>query len=112
MSNAMDMALDQRPDRQVGSIYGHGRQIHQDTHALVADLQAAAAAAQHLIIDRMKHQPCTTLIVAAGVGYVLGGGLSSRLTRVLIGAGTRLAGAIAAHELTAWMDAPRDSKAV
>ncbi len=108
MSNyAQDMAAHERPDGPVRSIIDRGRQINQDAHALVADLQEAADAAQHFIADEMKRKPYTTLAVAAGIGYVLGGGLSSRATGFLISTGARLAIAIAARQLA---DAPRPSR--
>lgn len=44
-----------------------------------------------LLRDRLERQPYATLAVAAGVGYVLGGGLPTPVVRVLIGVGGRLA---------------------
>lgn len=43
-----------------------------------------------LLRDRLIRQPYATLAVAAGLGYVLGGGLPRVLTRAMIGAGGHL----------------------
>ena len=83
------------------SIGDHGRQIHQDAHALAAALRDAADDLERYLTEQVEERPYTTLGVAAGVGFVLGGGLRSRLTVVLLGAATRLATALAARELAA-----------
>ena len=77
----------------------HCRQIRHDAHALAASVQDATKGLQGYLTDRVHRRPYVTLGVAAGVGYVLGGGLRSRLTAVLLGAATRLALAVAAREL-------------
>lgn len=79
----------------------HGRQIHHDATALAATVRDAADGAQRYINTQVERRPFTTVGVAAGVGYVLGGGLSSRLTLVLLGAATRVAAALVAREVDA-----------
>jgi hypothetical protein len=64
-------------------------------------VQEAADSAQHYLTEQVARRPYRTLGVAAGIGYVLGGGLSSRLTTLVFGAATRLAMALAARELGA-----------
>ena len=83
------------------SIGDHGRQIHHDAHALAAAVRDAADDLERYLTEQVEERPYTTLGVAAGVGFVLGGGLRSRLTVVLLGAATRLATALAARELAA-----------
>ena len=61
----------------------------------------AADDLERYLTEQVEERPYITLGVAAGVGYVLGGGLRSRLTAVLLGAATRLAMAVAARELAA-----------
>jgi len=92
------------PERQaerVRSLAEHGREIQHDAEALAAAVQDAADSAQHYLTEQVAQRPYRTLGVAVGVGYVLGGGLSSRLTSVLLGAATRLAMALAAREIGA-----------
>lgn len=83
------------------SLGDHCRQIHHDAHALAAAVQGATDDLERYLTEQVEERPYTTLGVAAGVGYVLGGGLRSRLTAVLLGAATRLAMALAARELAA-----------
>ena len=83
------------------SLGDHGRQIHHDAHALAAAVQDAADDLERYFTEQVEERPYTTLGVAAGVGFVLGGGLRSRLAAVLFGAATRLAMAVAARELAA-----------
>ncbi len=83
------------------SLGDHGRQIHHDVHALAAAVQDAADDLERYVTEQVHRRPYSTLGVAAGVGFVLGGGLRSRLTAVLFGAATRLAIALAARELAA-----------
>lgn len=89
-------------ERQGRRSFGdHGRQIHHDVHALAAAVQEAADDLEGYLTAQVEERPYTTLGVAAGVGFVLGGGLRSRLTAVLLGTATRLAMALAARELAA-----------
>ena len=81
------------------SIGDRGRQIHQDVATLTADVRGTTADLERYLTDQVRRRPYSTLGVAAGIGYVLGGGLSSRLTVVLLGAATRLAAALVAREL-------------
>jgi ElaB/YqjD/DUF883 family membrane-anchored ribosome-binding protein len=81
------------------SLGDHGRQIEHDAEALAAAVRDATAGVQRYLTAQVEQRPFSTLGVAAGVGYVLGGGLSSRLTVVLLGAATRVATALVAREL-------------
>jgi hypothetical protein len=87
--------------RDARSLGDHCRRIHHEAHALAAAVQEATDDLERSLIEQVEERPYTTLGVAAGVGYVLGGGLRSRLTTVLLGAATRLAMALAARELAA-----------
>ena len=93
------------------SLGDHGRQIHHDAHALAAAVQDATDDLECYLTEQVEERPYTTLGVAAGVGYVLGGGIRSRLTAVLLGAATRLATVLAVRELGARI-LPRDSTSV
>jgi ElaB/YqjD/DUF883 family membrane-anchored ribosome-binding protein len=83
------------------SLGDHSREIHDDVHALAAAVQDAADDLERYVTAQVHRRPWSTLGVAAGVGFVLGGGLRSRLTTVVFGAATRLAMAVAARELAA-----------
>ena len=91
------------PWRQPQSLGDHGRQIQHDAQALATAVRDAADDVQCYLAEQVEQRPLTTLGVAAGVGFVLGGGLSARLTVVLLGTATRLATAVVARELSARM---------
>jgi len=83
-----------RSDRSRGSV----RDLFEQGERLRADLRALGEAATHLtrgwqslVRDRIERRPYATLAAAAGVGYVLGGGLPTTLLRVLVGVGGRIA---------------------
>jgi ElaB/YqjD/DUF883 family membrane-anchored ribosome-binding protein len=91
----------ERQPHNFRSLGDHSRQIQHDAEALAATVQDATEGVQRYLTAQVEQRPFTTLGVAAGVGYVLGGGLSSRLTTVLLGAATRVAMTLAARELAA-----------
>jgi hypothetical protein len=87
--------------REPLSAGGHSRQIRHDAETLAASVRDATRGAQSYLTAQVEQRPFSTLSVAAGIGYVLGGGLRSRLTVVLLGAATRVATAVIARELGA-----------
>jgi ElaB/YqjD/DUF883 family membrane-anchored ribosome-binding protein len=101
----------ERQPQDSRSLGDHGRQIQHDAEALAAAVRDATDGVQRYLTAQVEQRPFSTLGVAAGVGYVLGGGLSSRLTVVLLGAATRLATVLAVRELGARI-LPRDSTSV
>ena len=88
-----------QPPRNTQSFTDHGRHIQQDAENLVAAVRDATEDVQRYLTTRVQQRPFSTLGVAAGAGYVLGGGLSARLTIVLLGVATRVATALVAREL-------------
>lgn len=68
-----------------------GQKVREDVVALAGAVRQATSGWQALLRDRLERRPYATLAVAAGVGYVLGGGLPTSLLRVMIGVGGRLA---------------------
>lgn len=89
------------PSQHGRSLADYGRQIQHDAHALTATVQDATAGVEGHLTAQVTRRPYATVGVAAGVGYALGGGLSSWLTVALIGAATKLAMALAAREIEA-----------
>jgi ElaB/YqjD/DUF883 family membrane-anchored ribosome-binding protein len=90
-----------RRSQEGRSLADFGRQIQYDTRALTATVQDATAGLESYLTAQVARHPYETLGIGAGIGYVLGGGLSSRLTVALFGTATRLAMALAARELGA-----------
>lgn len=85
--------------QDVRALADHGRQIQHDAEALAAHVRDATNSVQDYLTKQVEQRPMTTLGVAAGLGYLLGGGLSSKLTVLFLGAATRLGAAIVAREV-------------
>ena len=74
------------------------RELLQQSQRVREDLIALAGAAGHvargwqaLLRAQLDRQPYTTLAVATGVGYVLGGGVPTAVVRACLGLAGRLA---------------------
>lgn len=83
------------------SLAEHCRQVYDDAHALAAAVKGATDELERYLTQRVDDRPYMTLGVAAGAGYILGGGLRSRFTAVLLGAATRVGMALAVREVAA-----------
>jgi hypothetical protein len=59
----------------------------------------SAADADRMLRDAASAQPLLTVAAAAGLGFLLGGGLSRGALTVLLGVGARVAGAWLQQEL-------------
>jgi len=77
------------------------QEIGHDAQVLSAALSDAARDVERYLTTHVRQTPARSLAIAAGLGYVLGGGLRSRLTSLVLQVGSRLAMAIAAQELGA-----------
>jgi hypothetical protein len=55
---------------------------------------------ERYLTDRVRRSPYSTLGAAAGLGYVLGGGLRSPLTVMLFGAAARIVAAQIVREMS------------
>jgi ElaB/YqjD/DUF883 family membrane-anchored ribosome-binding protein len=74
------------------------RDALEDVKSSLGDLYHAA---DTFATEQARERPYVFLGVAAGVGFVLGGGLASRLGSTLLGVGSRLAASRIMEELTA-----------
>ncbi len=70
--------------QRVGQIGANARGVVDDSRTLISDGLAT-------VTDRMHSNPYQTMLIAAGVGYLLGGGLFSSLTVRLLRTGIRMA---------------------
>ena len=77
------------------------QEIGDEARALGSSLESTVHDIEATLRTQMEHRPYAMLAAAAGVGYVLGGGLPSRLTGLLIGLGSRILLETAARNLTA-----------
>jgi hypothetical protein len=92
--------MDRQPTvtRRTGAKRPSARELLQESQRVRDDLSALAGAANHLahgwqalVREQLARQPYATLAVAAGVGYVLGGGVPTVVVRALVGLGGRWA---------------------
>src|SRR5512135_1534482 len=97
--NASKARTGDPPGRSEG-VSRYARQVVHGTQEVSTALRAAADDVQRYLADQARCRPYSTLAVAAGVGYVLGGGLRTQLTGLLFGIGSRLAIAIVAREIS------------
>ena len=87
------------------AIMNSGRQIQGDVQQLATHVQETSSELQTYITEQVRDRPYTVLGAAAAVGFLLGGGLSSKLTLMAFGVATRLAMAMAAKEMGNWATA-------
>lgn len=67
------------------------RQVARDASELITALRAAADDWGDAVRLSMRRNPYGSLLIAAGVGYVLAGGLAPSAVRLAFGAGWRIA---------------------
>jgi len=77
-----------------------GKMIMRDAQALTSSVQETAQLFNRTLAEQVKLRPYTTIGIAAGVGYLLGGGLATRFTGVAFATAYRLGLALAARELS------------
>jgi hypothetical protein len=71
-------------------VYERGRQVADEAKVFLSVFEEAVGEAESYLKDQLARRPYLTLAVAAGAGYVLGGGVPSRLTRLVVDVGVRL----------------------
>jgi hypothetical protein len=91
----------------VRQIYDQTRRVGDELGVLADAARQAISGCQALARERLERQPYATLAVAAGIGYVLGGGMPTTLMRLLFGVGSRLAVERALAQLAAPAVSPR-----
>jgi hypothetical protein len=88
-------------ETQTASVPQYTRRVRHDAELLAQSVQEAAGQVEKSIAESLRERPWTTLAVAAGAGFVVGGGLATRMTRVMLAMGGRLAFAMVMQELGA-----------
>ena len=108
-------------DRAAGGGASTRQRVARDAKTLTSDAQGLVDELRGSLQHQLEARPYLTLGAAATVGYVLAGGLASRLTALALGAGARVGAATllghvvqlgtrrgAAREAsTAWRTGPR-----
>lgn len=76
------------------------RELQRETGALVDSLDRATSEIGGALRAEMAERPYVAMAVAAGVGYVLGGGFPSPLTRMILLLGGRVGFEMLSREVT------------
>jgi hypothetical protein len=74
--------------------------IGSEARQLGSDLQSTVGDVEEYLRREVAQHPLRTLGIAAGVGYILGGGLQSRFTALLFALGSRVAVEYAARQVS------------
>ena len=82
------------PRRELRSIGEHARRVQDDATKLASEVRETTADLESYLTEQVHQRPVVTLGAAAALGYVLGGGLRTQFTVVLLGLGARLAMAL------------------
>lgn len=77
------------------------RKVRDDLEELASTVMAARSEWETTLREHLTAHPYAGLAAAAGLGYVLGAGVSPALLRTIFGLGTRIALAMVVRELTA-----------
>jgi hypothetical protein len=85
----MTMAAAETPS---AAAFDQVRALADDAERLAADARTAGRQVEDFLQRQVATRPYQTLLIAAGAGYVLGGGLASSLTREVVRLVLRTAG--------------------
>jgi ElaB/YqjD/DUF883 family membrane-anchored ribosome-binding protein len=67
------------------------RRLESDARSFAADVEELISDVEDLVRSRLETQPYATLAVAAGAGFVVGGGLTLGVLGTIVRAGVRAA---------------------
>ncbi len=87
------------PDAGVGEVVEQTRRIREDLEGLASAVFATRSSWESALRERLTERPYVGLATAAGLGYVLGAGVSPALLRVAFGLGSRVAFAVVMRRL-------------
>jgi ElaB/YqjD/DUF883 family membrane-anchored ribosome-binding protein len=88
-------------DQPVARVYEQSRRVREDVEGLLSAIFEAKADVESALRERLAERPYVGLAAAAGLGYVLGAGISPRLIRTAVGLGGRVAFAVVMRQLAA-----------
>ncbi len=97
-----------RRPRPANATQNPRRQLTQDAESLMQDVRDVVDGVQEYLERQVKERPYTTVAIAAGAGYVLGGGLATRVNRTLFSLASRIAIGVLAREIGMRLDLVRD----
>jgi hypothetical protein len=78
-------------DTRIGRLQHQGARVRQEMNGLTAEVESALGDLEKMLRTQLAERPYTTLAAASGLGWVLGGGVPTALTRLVLGFGGRMA---------------------
>jgi hypothetical protein len=90
-SHADWQSITARSARPPESLPEAGLMISNDLRSLATNVEGAGNLVQRYLTEQVRDRPFAMLTVAAGLGYLLAGGLGGRTTPLLFAVATRLA---------------------
>jgi hypothetical protein len=76
---------------RVQRIQQKGQRVRREVGDLTTEVEGALSDLEGVVRQQLTERPYTTIAAAAGLGYVLGGGIPVGLSRMMFGLGGRLA---------------------
>jgi len=92
-------ARSEESEAGVGEVVEQTRRIREDLEGLASAVFATRSSWESSLRERLTERPYVGLATAAGLGYVLGAGVSPALLRVAVGLGSRVAFAVVMRRL-------------
>jgi hypothetical protein len=90
-SQSQSAAAQSEAQRSTGRPLKRGRHAQRDAHSFAANLDGLVSDAEALLRARLETQPYATLALAAGAGFVAGGGVTLGVVATVARLGTRMA---------------------
>jgi hypothetical protein len=78
-------------ENRITRLQNQGARVREDIHGLTAELEGVLGDFEKTVRTQLAERPYATLAAAGGLGWVLGGGVPTALTRLLFGFGGRMA---------------------
>jgi hypothetical protein len=78
-------------DNRITRLQDQGKRVREDISGLTAELEGAFGDLEKTLRTQLAERPYATLAAATSLGWVLGGGVPTALTRLLFGFGGRMA---------------------
>lgn len=77
-----------------------GRTLRSDLQQVRTSATEASRTADRVLRETVSEQPVLVVGAAAGIGFLLGGGMRSSVVTLLLGVGARMAGAYLEREFS------------
>lgn len=87
-------------DSRITRLQHQGKRVRDDINGFTAELEGALGDLERTLRTQLAERPYATLAAATGLGWVLGGGVPTALTRMVLGFGGRMAFVVLMQQLS------------